>query len=875
MNNTVKLSNNSDDTDMGWNTKMKHKLISHQDMGVMAFIFIFIIIIAAFVARYAIQQYRENLAKNSAQQMIEYGDQIVSSLNAQTTDNWKKTQAVGYMIETSKYNTAENLLTPLQQLAELWDLKNIILYTDSGVCYTEDGKTVSIDSASEQAYQARLAGKYEVIVGSQIYYIVPVDIDLTLRGSKITAVAIVKDLGGIIGSMNLTSYNQTAKIYYTQLNGLVISKTENGESHLNIESAYRTGTLVRLIGPYDSVSEALRDNKTCALLYKTGEKSSYVIILPVGIENQNFNLLIDAPASVVDQSMITYSTFLSVLYVVVFAIVAAAFLLLFYYFYRQRLKSIREVLARERMLNLLVSNTNEVFTMFSLKQAEPVFVSQNQKAVTGSGSKRILHIMQNGRPQFSFEKSGDEEYLKELNRELAEWDGTGIFTSDYLKANVDGEIKYLEARLYYTKQQDAEIILTTMDVTKEFEREETLRAALDMADDASKAKTAFLSNMSHDIRTPMNAIVNMTDFALQSKDDPVQLTQYLNTIKDSSNHLLKLINDILDMSRIESGKMEVEIEPFDVSEQMRQVVAIIEPLCRKKDQQFTYNADLIHKTLKGDPLKIRQIMINLLNNAVKFTPEGGKIRLEITEENGLTDRHDILRIVVRDNGIGMNAEEIQLIFEPFRRLQNAQIHRAEGSGLGLSICRSFAKAMGGSISVESSPGKGSVFTVLLPFEAAEWSSQVPAEANESEKKPAAADFTGKCALVCEDNEINCQIACLLLESMGFKVDTAGNGKEGFQKFLASRPGTYDVIFMDIQMPEMNGYDATTAIRASNHEQAKSIPIIAMTANVFKEDVEHAREAGMNGHIGKPLNKDAIIRVTMESTDFGKGEEKQV
>ena len=841
---------------------MKNSVLSKKDIIVMAGIFALVITIVVFAGRFADRQYRDNLAKNSAQQMIEYGDQVTAALSNQTAVYWDEAGTVAYLLDTSKYTEAEQLLSTLGDLTKMWDLSNIILYTETGSCYTENGAVINLDSASSQIYQAQANGKFDAIVGSQIYYMVPADVAQTIHGSKIVAVSVVKDLSGIIGGMNLNSYNKTAKVYFTQLNGLVISKNANGESNLNIESAYDKGTMSLLIGSYSSFSDAIRGNETCAFLYRSGSQSSYVIILPVRSGTDKFNLIIDAPTSAVDQSMNRYSSFLSILYIVLFICVALVFILLFYYFYRQRVVSVNEILMRERMLNLLVSRTNNVFALFSVKQAAPIFVSQNQAAVTGSGSKRLLHITPEGKLQFSFEQSGDPEFLAALNKELLAWDGKGTFKSDYLRAEVEGEIKYLEVCIYPTHQPDADYIVTNADVTREYDREEALRVALAMADDASKAKTTFLSNMSHDIRTPMNAIVNMTDFALENRNDPERLEQYLNTIKLSSNHLLTLINNVLDMSRIESGKMELDAEPFDITEQIRQTAGIIEPLCSKKHQEFTCTFHLQHRMLKGDPLKSRQIVINLLNNASKFTPEGGRVSLEVNEEKGLSERHIIIRITVRDSGIGMTEEEARVIFEPFRRLQNSQSRRAEGSGLGLSICKSFTEAMGGSISVQSQLGKGSEFTVLLPFEIVEGS--VPAPAPEERESLPEASFTGKHALLCEDNEINRQIACMLLGSLGFMVDTAEDGKIGFQKFLASSPGTYDMIFMDIQMPEMNGYDTAIAIRASGHPQARSIPIIAMTANVFKEDVERARESGMNAHIGKPLEKSAIIRAVSES-----------
>jgi len=834
----------------------------------MAAIFIAVIAAVVAVALYANRQYQDSLAENSAQQMVEYGGQIVSVINAQSAENWEKAQGIGYILNTSKYTDAEELLDSLKNLTDIWGLQNIILYTDSGSCFTEDGSAVNIDSASDQVYKAETEGKYETIVGSQIYYMVPVDTDMTMQGSGIAAAAIVKDLSGIIGNMNLKSYGNTAKVYYTQSNGLVISRSENGEECLNIESLYQTGIMTKLLGNYNSFEDAVRSDDTCAYLYEADGVRSYVVLLPLVTDTGVFNVVIDSAVSEVDRAMNDYSGFLTWLYIGISAVIAAALVLLFSFFYHQRMKNIREVMVRENMLDLLVSNTNNVFALFSVKQQEPVYVSPNQAAVTGDGSRRMLRITEDGKLQFSYEKGGDEEYLKELNAELADWDGKGNFTSRYLKTVINGEIKYLESNVYFTGQQNAEYILTTTDVSKEYEREETLRAALSMADDASKAKTAFLSNMSHDIRTPMNAIVNMTDFALQNLDHPDQLRQYLDTIKTSSNHLLQLINDILDMSRIESGKMEIEAEPFNAAEQFDQVISIIEPLCRKRSQTFIRRFEIMHETLKGDNLKAKQIVINLLNNAVKFTPEGGRIEFEIREEKGLTEKQTILHFTVRDNGVGMSMENQENIFQPFQRIRSSGTERVEGSGLGLSICKSFTEAMGGSIALKSVPGKGSEFHVRLPFEIAENNSGDAEAHDETQISEEQADFSGKRALLCEDNEINRQIAGMLLESIGFRVDSAVDGKEGYRKFLESEPGTYDIIFMDIQMPEMNGYDTTVAIRASSHEQAGSIPIIAMTANVFKEDVERAGEVGMNGHIAKPLEKKAIISAAYRTLKTG-------
>lgn len=280
---------------------MKNRVLPKKVIAAMAAIFIAVIAAVVAVALYANRQYQDSLAENSAQQMVEYGGQIVSVINAQSAENWEKAQGIGYILNTSKYTAAEDLLDSLKNLTDIWGLQNIILYTDSGSCFTEDGSAVNIDSASDQVYKAETEGKYETIVGSQIYYMVPVDTDMTMQGSGIAAAAIVKDLSGIIGNMNLKSYGNTAKVYYTQSNGLVISRSENGEECLNIESLYQTGIMTKLLGNYNSFEDAVRSDDTCAYLYEADGVRSYVVLLPLVTDTGVFNVVIDSAVSEVDR----------------------------------------------------------------------------------------------------------------------------------------------------------------------------------------------------------------------------------------------------------------------------------------------------------------------------------------------------------------------------------------------------------------------------------------------------------------------------------------------------------------------------------------------------------------------------------------------
>jgi signal transduction histidine kinase/CheY-like chemotaxis protein len=392
-------------------------------------------------------------------------------------------------------------------------------------------------------------------------------------------------------------------------------------------------------------------------------------------------------------------------------------------------------------------------------------------------------------------------------------------------------------------------------------REKELRDALLMADSANKAKTRFLSNMSHDIRTPLNAIINMTSFAEQNIKDEQKAMQYLSTVDMSSQHLLKLINDILDLSRIESGKISFKNEPFDMHKELVTVCEIIKPLYEKKKQKFIYSEDrLDHPGVIGDNLRLRQVLINILNNAVKYTPDYGEIYFTAKELDNIGSRNATFRFTVKDTGIGIRKEDLDKIFEPFSRENDEHVTSIEGTGLGLSITRNIVYAMGGNIKAESELGKGSVFTVEMYF-VTDDSKQNVSYTSVSENM--GTKFSGVHALLVEDNEINQMIAKTILEGWNIEVSTASDGKEAVTMFTSGN-NKYDIIYMDIQMPNMNGYEASKLIRASGIQNSSTIPIVAMTANVFSEDIEKARSAGMNGHVGKPIDPVQLHKITREA-----------
>lgn len=369
---------------------------------------------------------------------------------------------------------------------------------------------------------------------------------------------------------------------------------------------------------------------------------------------------------------------------------------------------------------------------------------------------------------------------------------------------------------------------------------------------ASKAKGSFLARMSHEIRTPLNAIIGMAGIAKNSIDDPEKNLSSINQIISSSNHLLGILNDVLDMSKIESGKLELVQEPFSFLNAYDEVSDIIAQRCHEKSISFTTNMDeLKDMVLIGDKLRLNQVLINLLGNAVKFTAKEGRISFlaHVLAENGESAR---IRFSVTDSGIGMTEEQLGKLFIPFEQADNTIAAKFGGTGLGLSISQNLVGMMGGEIKVESRPQAGTRFYFDLSFE----KGQMTAAAEDA--APNSLDLSGKRILLVEDVEVNRLIICEILSPTGVEIEEAEDGQRAVEIFDHSAVRHYDLIFMDIQMPVMNGYQATTRIRALTRADAQSIPIIAMTANAYKEDVEEALAAGMNGHLAKPINIDALM-----------------
>ena len=393
--------------------------------------------------------------------------------------------------------------------------------------------------------------------------------------------------------------------------------------------------------------------------------------------------------------------------------------------------------------------------------------------------------------------------------------------------------------------------------------------ALQTAENANKAKTDFLSNMSHDIRTPMNAIIGMTSLIRHDAGNKAKVIEYADKIDISSQHLLGIINDVLDMSKIEAGKTVFKYTDFSILDFITELNTIFHSQIDEKNQTLTIIKENIrHEWVNGDQVHLMQIFSNLVSNAVKYTQEGGKIQFLVEECETKSSVYAKYRFLVSDNGMGMSADFKDTIFDAFTRAESSMANKIQGTGLGMAITKNLVEAMGGTIDVESELGQGSCFEVLIDLRIAE--DRFVSSAEQAEKdEPAGNVLKGMRFLCAEDNELNAEILMELLKIEGAECTICENGKRVLEAFEQSAPGDYDMILMDVQMPVMNGYEATKAIRRSSHELAKTIPIIAMTANAFSEDIQHSLAAGMNAHVSKPIEM-KVLEKTIRSIKSGGG-----
>ena len=585
---------------------------------------------------------------------------------------------------------------------------------------------------------------------------------------------------------------------------------------------------------------------------------------------QNWTILGIAPKSVVNANMnrLQYTT-MAVMSGTT-GMLAVAALLLVVQSNRQKLrKKDQQLLAREELFSNLSRNVDDVFLMIDTETRKVEYVSPNVQRILGLSPEAVQEDL------YVLYPAGDDSGASRLENLMQMEQGVQQEWEREFVNQETGEPRYIHVTGFINDVQGArKCIVDLSDRTGEHQTTLAVEAALEVAEKASKAKTDFLSNMSHDIRTPMNAIIGITTLMKNELHQPEKLAEHLGKLETSGRLLLGIINDILDMSRIESGKTTLNIEKTNLPQQVSQLDSIIRQQASQRRQTFTVENHVQHENVLADPNRLNQVLMNILSNAVKYTPQGGHIRLDV-EELTHTEHYAKYRFVVQDDGIGMSEAYQKTLFEPFTREEKSGTNRVQGTGLGMAITKSIVDLMGGTIHVESAPGKGSRFEVVLEFPIDAEADKVQTASALPEEDEAVSPLSGMKFLCAEDNAINAEILEMLLETKGASCTICSNGQEIVDAFASVKPGEYDMILMDVQMPVMDGLEATRRIRNGENPLGRTIPILAMTANAFLEDMQKSKEAGMDEHLSKPVDIAALeqtvkrFRVTPPLKNSGK------
>ena len=815
------------------------------------------------------------------------------------------------------------------------------------------------------------------------------------QGFEYDAIAIAYENSDIVDVLDISAFDGNAQSFMIHPDGRVVVD-HSSEAWGNVYNFF--GILREHSDMSEKEINALlgkfKAGRTDAMLLNLDGRNYYLVYEKADIQDWMFLGLVQADIVNASMNRLQRSTIIFVS-AIVFCI-AALFISLIIQKNRTNLRrKDTEILYRDELFQKLSMNVDDVFLMLDAKTYQADYVSPNVEKLLGITVEQIhKDICILGKLYSEKQEDPEKNYLEEIQvQEQREWD----FEYVHLKTG--------EKRWFHNIAMGSEVngkkkyILVMSDRTSDRKMNQALSEAVRAAETANKAKSTFLSNMSHDIRTPMNAIIGFTTLAVSNIDDKKRVRDYLGKILSSGNHLLSLINDILDMSRIESGKIHLEETEVSLSDVLHDLKTIISGQIHAKQLELYMDAmDVTNEDVYCDKTRLNQVLLNLLSNAVKFTPAGGTVSVRIRQYPGTVKGSELYEIRVKDNGIGMSQEFVQKIFSPFERERTSTVSRIQGTGLGMAITKNIVNMMGGTIEVLTEQGKGTEFIVRLPFRiqskhqriekiaeleglkalvvdddfntcdsvtkmlvkvgmrsewtlsgkeavlrarqsmemgdafhayiidwrlpdmngievtrqirslgddtpiiiltAYDWSDievearaagvtafcakpmfmsdirdtlmtaigQKQAEAETAILPTAGSDFRGRYILLVEDNELNSEIAAEILNEYGFLVDTAENGAEAVEKVKNSKPGNYDLVLMDVQMPVMNGYEATKQIRALDNPALAGITILAMTANAFDEDKKKALECGMDGFLSKPIVIEELISILQKNLD---------
>ena len=803
---------------------------------------------------------RERIHTQNEEYLSELTTQRAISINSIMDENL-------HFIETTAYLYAESLtsakadVSVIRRYEESTAFEMLRFIDKSGDNYTSNG--VAANLADRAYFQSGMRGETGItyvaqsrVTGQkQLGYYSPVYYENEIIGVMV----------GFYGEeyiqriLDYELFGYEGEGWLCTLEGLVVGSTLMEEPDNYLEYLAEAGRCSDK--ELADIKRAFENGEAMSFVYKEDSKDATAYIVP--LEHDGWLLIRSFPPEASGGILKRANQEGTKLLATLMALFAVYITVLVIYFVIEK-KRTREANKNANDISVGVANIFEKFAVLDLTSEEWVYIE-------GNPDDQNLPVLGNFKDFYtSFLSRVPEEDQRRETEDFIQPQHLKKILKDTDTASIRVHAPIGQEDLWYTYNfiviaRDAggnplRLLVVRQDVTKLHEKEEQdtkiLQEALDTAEKASRAKTEFLFNMSHDIRTPMNAIMGYTDIARSHSDDKALVDDSLDKIKASSEHLLSLINDVLDMSRIESGKLELHKEDFSIAESIRKLQDLIRMQAEKKKQTVTLHENILHPVVHADPLRLNQVLLNILSNAVKYTPDGGHIEVYADELKSEKQGFAIYQFRVKDNGIGMSEEYLPHLFENFSREFNSTISRVQGTGLGMSIAKNLTEMMGGSIRVTSRLGEGSEFTVTLP---AVYVEQEKADLDTEDIPFVSEDLKGLKLLLAEDNMINAEIAKMMLFEAGFEVTHVENGQLAVEK-IEEHHDAFDAVLMDVQMPVMNGYEATKAIRKlETAQKTLRIPVIAMTANTFEDDKKNAREAGMDAHIGKPYQQEEMIR----------------
>ena len=664
--------------------------------------------------------------------------------------------------------------------------------------------------------------------------------------------------------LGIKAFAKDTSSYIVYANGDIVLKSEGsmdtgGNIFYHLKNADFYGKSL------EGFMQDVKAGESGEMEFTLDNRQYYLVYVPVGFDN--WGLISMVPIRIANSSIVAVqqrTVWMAMQIGGLFFIVAVV--VLYTYYRRYISEKNHEISRRDILFSIMAKNLDDVYIMLSWGDWRKLYVSRNIERVLGLKNDEYSELT-------------DEFKKLDKKGEIPDWNditgldiGESVVNEYWIKPADSNEYRLFKQGCYHMdKDGDDVLVVIISDRTYEQQIRGHMEDALHTAEAANLAKSQFLANMSHDIRTPMNAIVGFSQLLLRHEKNPDKVKKYAEKIVISSQHLLNLINDVLDMSKIESGKTTLNLSDVNIADIVQEIDNIIRPQAKQKKQTLIISSDNVeYGWIKTDKLRLNQILLNILSNAVKYTPEYGMITFEIRGMNHTGSQFAKYKFKISDNGIGMSDGYIKEIFKPFTREDNNVTDNVQGTGLGMPITKNLIDLMGGTIKVKSKKGEGSTFEVTMEFMISEKKTNIQsgigyaANMTQEDIKQSRV-LEGKKFLVAEDNVINAEMMREFLKSEGALCDIAKDGMAAVNAFSHSVKGQYDLIFMDVQMPNMDGYEATKAIRQLKHPDAKDIPIVAMTADAFSNDVKAAFDAGMNAHISKPVDAERIRNVAANFT----------